>query len=134
MMQGDFFARLVLGHLMGDYLLQGKPMALGKTEKGWKGIGWCTLHSLIYTVSVCLFLWTINPLVVLIVFVSHWPIDRWSLASKWLKTIDGRDFLAAYNSKGEYREIDISFSCLVYVVVDNTMHLILMWSIIRWLM
>jgi len=28
----------------------------------------------------------------------------------------------------------LSFSCLVYAVVDNTMHLILLWLIVRWLM
>jgi len=127
----DIFARIVLGHLVGDYLLQSKAMALKKSEKGLTGIAWCTFHSLIYTASVCLFLWTLNPVVVALVFLSHWPIDRWSLASKWLKTIGGRDFIKAYESKEKYREIDIAFSCLVYAVVDNTMHLILLWLIAK---
>ncbi len=130
-MQGDIFARILLGHLVGDYLLQNKAMALKKSEKGLSGIVWCTIHSIIYTASVCLFLWTVNPLLVLLVFISHWPIDRWSLASKWLKLIRGRDFLAAYSSTEKYREIDISFSCLVYAVADNTMHLVLLWTILR---
>lgn len=130
-MQGDIFARILLGHLVGDYLLQNKVMALKKSEKGWRGIAWCILHSVIYTVSVCLFLWTVNPLVALVVFISHWPIDRWSLASRWLKLIHGRDFLAAYSSTEKYREIDISFSCLVYAVADNAMHLVFLWTILR---
>ena len=127
------FAEIVLGHLTGDYLLQSKAMALKKTEKGFKGIIWCTFHCLIYTASVCLFLWTINPLIIILVFISHWPIDRWSLASIWLKIIRGRNFIAAYQSTEKYHEIDLTFSCLVYAVVDNTMHLILLWLIIKWI-
>jgi len=127
----DFFARIVLGHLVGDYMLQSKNMALLKSQPGWRGIKWCTIHCLIYTASVCLFLWTYNPLIVLLVFLSHWPFDRWSLASKWLKLIRGRDFIQAALSKGKFKHIDIAFSCLVYAVVDNTMHLILLWGITK---
>jgi len=130
----ELFIRAVLGHLVGDYLLQGRTMALKKSEKGWRGALWCTFHSLIYTFSVCLFLLTSDPLIICLVFLSHWPIDRWSLGSKWLKMIQGRDFVNAYLSKEKYREIDISFSCLVYTVVDNTLHLILLWLIVQYLM
>jgi len=126
---GSVFAKILLGHLTGDYLLQNKIMALRKSEKSWEGFWWCNLHCLIYTFSVCLFLWTINPIVVILVFLSHWPIDRWSLANKWLKFIKGRDIEAAFHSKDKYREIDIVFSCVVYAATDNTMHLILLWLI-----
>jgi len=47
--------------------------------------------------------------------------------------IRGRDFVQAFLSQEKYREIDLSFSCLVYAVVDNTMHLILLWFIVGWL-
>lgn len=127
------FAEIVLGHLAGDYLFQSKTMALRKSEKGLNGILWCTFHCLVYTFSVSVFLWTINPLIIGLIFLSHWPLDRWSLASKWLKLIHGRDFTKAYRSTEKYHEIDLAFSCLVYAVVDNTMHLILLWFIVKWL-
>ena len=127
------FTGIVLGHLVADYLLQNKKMALEKSAGGIKGIIWCTIHSLIYTATICLFLWRIDWLVALLVFISHWPIDRWSLASKWLKLIKGRDILTAFNSKEEYHEIDLSFSCLVYALADNTMHLVVLWLMSRWL-
>lgn len=126
-------AEILLGHLVGDYLLQSKTLALRKSEKGWGGVLFCLIHSLIYSLSVCLFLWTLNPVVALLVFLSHYPIDRWSLASLWLKLIRGRDFIAAYQNKEKYWEIDLSFSCLVYAAVDNTMHLILLWGIAKWI-
>ncbi len=127
----DLFARIILGHLAGDYLLQSKSMALQKASGGARGFWWCTLHCLIYAVVVCLFLWTANPLIGALVFLSHWPIDRWSLASHWLKMIKGRDFIAAHLSQEKFKEVDLVFSCLVYVVVDNTLHLILLWLITK---
>ena len=127
----DLFARIFLGHLVGDYLLQNKQMAWMKGERNWAGFWWCTLHCLIYTFSVCLFLWTINPLIIALVFLSHWPIDRYSLAHHWLKLIGGRDIMVAWLSKERWREIDIAFSCIVYTVADNTMHLVLLWGITK---
>ncbi len=128
------FAEIVLGHLAGDYLLQSKTMALKKSEKGFHGILWCTFHCLVYTTSVCLFLWTSGPLVIGLIFLSHWPLDRWSLAAIWLDLIRGRNFVKAYYSTEKCHEVDLAFSCFVYAVADNTMHLILMWYIIKWLL
>ncbi|PIR06727.1 MAG: hypothetical protein COV55_02695 [Candidatus Komeilibacteria bacterium CG11_big_fil_rev_8_21_14_0_20_36_20] len=127
----DIFARIILGHLMGDYLLQSKKMALKKSEKGINGMLWCFLHSSIYTLSVCLFLWEFNLWLLILVFISHYPIDRWSLATKWLKMIKGRDLKTVYQSQGQYREIDLTFSCIVYTIPDNSMHLILLWLITK---
>lgn len=134
------FAEIFLGLLAGDYLFQSKVMALKKSEKGWRGAMICTVHCLIVTVCVCLFLWAstsfavaFNPLLMGLIFLTHWPIDRFSLGSKWLKMIRGRDFIKAFFSKDQNRDIDLAFSVIVYKEVDNTLHLILMWFIIKWL-
>ena len=130
----DLFILALLGHLTGDYLLQSKKMALRKSEVGLNGILWCTSHMIFYTAAVCLFLWTISLPVVALVFIPHWIIDRWSLAHSWLNLIHGRTFESAYQSKEKYREFDIAFTCLVYAVADNTMHLITLWFVIRFVM
>ncbi len=122
------FAEIVLGHLAGDYLFQSKSMALKKTDKNLNGLLWCVFHCLIYTASVCLFVYNFSFLVVTLVFLSHFFIDRWSLASKWLRIIRGRSITEACGLQ-ENREVNIAFSCLVYAVVDNTLHLILLWLI-----
>ncbi len=127
----DTFARIVLGHLTGDYLLQNRYMAIHKTDSTDQGAWICVLHCLIYTASVCLFLWTINPLIVALVFLSHWPIDRTAFAYIWLKFIGGRDIMVEFISKDQYREIALPFACFVYAVTDNTMHLILLWLITK---
>lgn len=127
----DIFARIVLGHLVGDYLLQSN---LHKSDSGWRGLATCVIHCLIYTAAVCLFLWTINPLIIALIFLSHFPIDRWSLGGAWLKLIQGRTFEAAYASTSPYREFDIAFTSLIYTIVDNTLHLLLLYLVLRFVL
>ena len=130
----DLFILAFLGHLVGDYLVQSKHMALHKADKGWRGAVTCTFHVALYTLAICAFLETLNPLIWALVFVPHWVIDRWSLASPWLKLIRGRTFTDAYNSTDKYREFDIAFTSIVYTVTDNTMHLLCLWALIRFVM
>ena len=130
----DLFIVALLGHLVGDYLLQTKYMALNKSEVGWAGIVPCAVHVAVYTTAVCAFWWTIGPLLVALVFVPHWIIDRWSLATPWLKMIRGRTFDDALKSRDEYREFDIAFTSIVYTGTDNTMHLICLWLVIKFVM
>jgi len=130
----DLFVLALLGHLVGDYLLQSKYMALHKSDAGLSGFIACTIHVSLYTAAVCMFLETLSPLIAALVFVPHWVIDRWSLASPWLKMIRGRTFEDAYNSKDKYREFDIAFTSIVYTVTDNTMHLVCLWLVIKFLM
>jgi hypothetical protein len=125
----NLFVLALLGHLVGDYLLQTKHMALTKTQPGWPGTKACTAHVAIYTAAVCLFLWTAHPLIVALIAVPHWLIDRFSAASAWLKIIRGRTFEDAYRSKDQYREFDIAFTSIVYTVTDNTMHLLCLWAV-----
>jgi len=129
----DIFIRVFLGHLVGDFLLQSRAMALGKSEKGWNGHKWCTFHCVVYTLAVCLFAWTANPLFIVLVFLSHWPIDRWSLTSYWLKLIRSRNLVGAYLSEEKFREFDIAFSAIVYTVADNTLHLVALWAIVNYI-
>src|SRR3989339_1612782 len=124
---------VILAHCAGDYWLQTKNMALTKSKKGLRGALVCYLHSLIYAACFSLFLWTINPWLIALVFLSHYPLDRWSLAEKWLKLINGRNVMGAFLSRDKYREIDLSFSCIVYAVTDNSMHLFLIWLIIKFI-
>lgn len=130
----ELFIAALLGHLVGDYLLQSKYMALHKSDKGWGGAIICTWHVTLYTAAVCLFWWTVDPVIIALTFVPHWVIDRWSLASPWLKMIRGRTFMGAFESKDTYREFDIAFTSIVYTVVDNTMHLICLWLLIKFWM
>jgi Protein of unknown function (DUF3307). len=125
---------LILGHLLGDFVLQNNWMAMRKGAKLFP----CLVHCFIYTACVG-FLTTLNPYWLLVVFLSHFFIDRYSLADKWLKLINGRSLEVFIhfghmgipdslpeNEKQNYRILRGSFAALVYTAVDNTFHFILM--------
>src|SRR6266404_5607070 len=88
----NIFINILFGHLFGDFIFQNKWMAVNKSASHFK----CFIHCLIYTFFMCLFTqkWTLAWIT--LIFVSHFVIDRWSLADKWLLLIKGRalnDFL-----------------------------------------
>lgn len=129
---------ILLGHLVGDYLLQNRAMALNKNKKGINGLYWCTVHCLLYTMAVCsalalktMTLTSITPMVIILVFVSHWPIDRWSLANYWIKLIGSKTIKESFHTYDRFRHVNITFSCIIYTVSDNTIHLILLWVIYK---
>ena len=129
----NLFISMVLGHFVADYLFQTKQMALGKGRQTSKGWSYCLAHCVIYMLTVELFSCRFDPMFLALVFASHFFIDRWSLAETWLKMIGGRTLEGAYESKEKYREFDIAFSAIVYTVADNTLHLLLLWLIVRFI-
>ena len=131
------FEKILIGHLIGDYLLQNKWMAMNKSGCTTK----CAVHCLLYTISICIATWCASPLWIAIVFCSHFIVDRFSLADKWLNLINGRslvDFIdngmkdipfvrhTADSKYWNYHSLRGGFTSLVYAVTDNTMHLVLM--------
>lgn len=127
-----FFESLLLGHFVGDYILQNNWMALNKTKR-WLP---CLIHCLLYTLAVCLFTWILNPWWILVVFASHIFIDHWSLADKYLELTKGRSLTGfMMEQQGKYHAgvpingVDLlsgGFTALVYCVIDNTFHILLM--------
>ena len=142
----EILAQVIIGHLVGDFLFQSKEMALRKSERGWLGFWLCTLHCLTYTGSfMCCLVYAamllaslgvtelpVFNLTILAVgiFLPHWIIDRYSLAHVWLKFFKGRTFESAYASTS-YRELDLAFTCIVYTVVDFTLHFITLFIVLE---
>ena len=123
---------LLLGHLVGDYLLQNDWMALNKGQKSFFGWWTCFIHCMVYSLTVCAFTemsfdWFF------IVFNSHFWIDHFSIADKWSKIKGNQglgDYMASKASWVGWARTDYvtaSFKSIVYVVQDNTMHLVLMY-------
>jgi len=130
---------LILGHLVGDYLFQGEEMAIKKSEPGNFGISWCLWHCFIYSTCVSLFVmlggfWSTNiiggfAIVFGIAFLSHYWIDRYSLGWTWMEFIGQSRFKDVDGNVSDKVIIDKRqyFIAPVYIAVDNTLHLILMW-------
>jgi hypothetical protein len=131
-MCGNLIFRMLLGHLVGDYFLQNNWMAMNKSKH--KGLGWftCFIHCIIYTIAVCTFMLNFSPVWILIVFLSHFIIDKFGIPDKYLKLIKGRSlevFLQEEENKIYTPHIGLraGFNTFVYIMVDNGMHIILMY-------
>jgi hypothetical protein len=135
---------LFLGHLAGDYLLQNEWMAMNKSKNTW--VGWlsATIHCIIYTLAVCLFMWNFDPIWIVVVFLTHFPIDKFALAEHYMHFVKGKGMRDYVNKDNRFNDLkyvpkpiiqplnryDIlegGFSAVVYTITDNGMHLILMW-------
>lgn len=125
---GNVIVQMLLGNFIGDYFFQPRKMAKGKSKKGLKGTLWCTLHCLIYTITMCIFLWNFHPLFFILIFLSHYPIDRYSLTEKWMKFINGGKII----DDNENQKFEIIFACIMYAVIDNTAHLFLVWQVVKY--
>lgn len=137
---------LLLGHLAGDYLLQNEWMALTKSKNTLNGWIAAFVHCIIYTLAVCLFMWNFDWYWMIVVFLTHFPIDKFSLADKYLHFIKGKGLKDYVKKDGfwdgimyapkpfenqnlnRYDVLEGGFTAVVYTVTDNTMHLILMWG------
>lgn len=151
---------LILGHFVGDYWFQSKEMAIRKSEKGGEGRLFCTLHCFLYSFFVALFVvfggweyaylkdglngWSVfvgnSIFAFLIAYITHYPIDRYSFASIWMKwigqdsfkEIDGELF-TTWNDLGDADSTNVKidkrqyFIAPIYIAIDNSMHLVLMW-------
>ncbi len=148
MLSGDLIFRMLLGHLVGDYIFQNNYMALNKKNKGWKGLLACFVHCAIYTITVIGF--TVvdfingdNPNLYMIyivgIFLSHFIIDRSSIIENYFKLIKGRSwkrFSKIYNelpksyiNHSVELSAEITFISLVQTMADNTLHILMMYGL-----
>lgn len=137
--------QMLLGHLGGDYLFQNQWMSMNKSKNTL--IGWIAafVHCIIYTIVVCMFMQNFQLIWMVAVFLSHFPIDKFSLAEHYMHFLKGKG-LKDYVKKDKfgddlkyapkprklpvnrYHVLEGSFMAIVYTITDNAMHLILMWG------
>jgi len=89
------------------------------SEKYGQGHVACTVHCLVYTLCVwiCSCWWL--PLWALpAIFISHWPMDRFRLASWWMKNVSGQKTFATG-----------ALSPWSVILVDNIYHLLVLFAI-----
>jgi squalene cyclase len=116
----------ILLHLFGDYIIQTGWMAKWKVRKFLPAF----VHVLTYTLPFVILTQSVWAL--LVIGVTHFFIDRYSLAKKFM-TWRGQPPNGMY----VYPEDGFKFSIyegnmfLVYVVIDNTAHLIINYLTLR---
>ncbi len=114
------FSWLLIGHLVGDWLLQNDWMAQNKQRHLITTAG--VVHFTIYTLTMTFTLWFCveKPLpawqlasFALLIFVSHWLVDAPALAQKWGRLVK--------QSNTEF----------VAIVVDQSFHIIVIGLLVR---
>lgn len=101
----------IVGHLIGDFIIQNHWMAIEKKKRNWPCLVHCTLYTL--AVYICTFwpLWTLP-----FIFIPHFLIDRTNFISKWMGWMGQagfRDGLAPWSS----------------IIVDNVFHIVTLFII-----
>ena len=106
-------AGAIIGHLVGDYLLQNDFLAQEKKRDSFV----CALHCFTYTVSVLAFSgwWQAKigwELVAMAIFIPHFLIDRWGFVPWYMRKIGQEKFMGP--PLGPWS----------IIVVDNVLHLV----------
>jgi hypothetical protein len=118
----NLFNWLLLGHLIGDWVLQSDWMAAGKKRGLLNGSG--LAHVCVYTAAILGALWCAGlgaerplswPVTGAVVLLSHWLLDTLDVAQHWLRHV--------LQSEKEP----------VRVVVDQTLHLMVLAVLSVWL-
>ena len=114
------FEQLIL-HAVGDYLIQNDWMALNKKKRSWKGELACQVHCITYSLP---FLLVGSWWSVLAIYASHYLFDRTKIVDWFLATRNGVGHIRNFGFSDK-RPFPVVF--FVYVVVDNTFHVICNW-------
>lgn len=108
---------LILGflfHVIGDYVMQNDWMAQNKTKSFFPAFIHATIYSLPFLLIIEYEFW-------LILFISHFLIDRYRLAVYWIKFLN-------WNWKstnfGYQSDKPMWMSVWLMIIIDNTFHLI----------
>lgn len=118
-------------HGIGDYFIQTDFQALNKKKKGWLGFWCCLKHCVFYSLP---FLFIGSWLAVLVIFVTHFIIDRTNLVS-YLLAIKNNVIYAGHkeflNSKkynienfGFSMERPVFITVWLNIITDNLLHII----------
>ncbi len=142
----ELFVWVLLGHLVGDYWCQNTWMATNKTKPGYLGTKACFVHAGVYSVCVVLFLkfgiwlqgghWLGIGWWFLGIFIPH-LIDRFSLLAylmQWKNGIHPWKILKPGDPITIEKQWEVAFTAPVYIITDNTAHLLMMWLMIRFLL
>ena len=109
-------------HLCGDYLFQTSWMANEKTKRFLPAFIHATIYATPFMLISSTWAW-------LIIYITHYFIDRYRLATYWIKLInDGWKS----NNYGYPDALPIWLSTWLLFIVDNTFHLVINTACIVW--
>ena len=109
----------IIGHLVGDYLLQNDWMALNKKQRSFP----CIVHCLLWTAAVCAFSGWITIPIISVLFLAHFIQDRTNVVLFWMTRI---------NRQPQFAQPPCAPWSII--VVDNVWHIVTLWAVWRFLL
>lgn len=116
----------LLLHLLGDYVLQTNAMAQNKTSSH----KWALLHAFIYSIGFAFIVPSVWAW--LVIFGTHFLIDRYRLAVYWIRWYN-RIPAAAAGPFGYDAATPPWLAGWLLIIIDNTFHLVINFMAITWL-
>ena len=119
-MNAESLASAIVGHLVGDYLLQNDWMALNKKGPGIMGGLALAVHSFIWAVCVCSFAGFWPTLAFAILYATHMLQDGTNIVMFWMTRINRQSAFASP-----------PLALWSIIVVDNVWHILTIWIVWR---
>jgi len=114
-------------HLLGDYILQNDWMADHKAKYSIKGYFACFIHCVLYALPFCYYY---SNWACFAIFLSHFSIDKYRLAIFVIR-------LKNWNWEGTnfgFPDLKPAYmSVWLFIITDNTLHLICNYLAIKYL-
>lgn len=104
----NMLAFAIVGHLVGDYLLQNDWMAQNKKRRSPP----CAVHCLLWTLAVCLLAGWFTWWVPAVLFATHFLQDRTTVVARWMKLVGQEGFASP------------PLAPWSVIVVDNVWHIL----------
>jgi hypothetical protein len=135
----------LIGHLVGDYLLQNDWQAMNKKANSLKGWAACLVHCILYTIAVCACTGWWRWDLVCLVFLSHFPFDKTYIIAWYMIRVGAFERIIGEHETmlmsrdpllleiwSRLNASQINHKTWAYLFVDNTVHLTLLWLIARY--
>ena len=132
----DLLFRMLIGHLIGDYIFQNNWMALNKKTNWIAGVA----HCLVWT--LCVVAWvpeiaksTYSIWIIFAIFISHIVLDATNFVDNLLDFLGGRSYKSAekYCAREDIPDFKKAYmrcyTAIIQTVADNTLHLIFLYNI-----
>lgn len=137
-LNGTTLLLAIIGHLVGDYLLQNDWQALNKKKVGNPNFKLCSefcidcicvrvfslhcaAHCLLWSLAVCVLAGWFSPLVFSLLFVTHYAQDRTDIVSWWMDLIGQKQFRTGVCAPWSV------------IVVDNVWHIVTLFLVWRFI-
>lgn len=129
----------IVGHLVGDYLLQNDWMANNKKHLGGHGNTACVVHCCLWTFAVIVFSGWYRAehmhFIATLLFITHYLQDRYNIISWWmrLRWKDQSRFMRCDEFDLTDMRVVPGLGPWSIIVVDNVWHIVTIWVIWRFI-